>query len=190
MDACEIQAAPPLLKLNLGCGSNMMDGFINVDMFGDPDLKLDLERVELWPWAENSIDTVHMSHVLEHIGFYSEDFLAFMRELYRVCCNGAKIHIAVPHPRHDNFIGDPTHVRVITPQVMSLFSKKNCEEWQSKGYSNTPLALYHEVNFETVDVQYVPDWKYQKLPMAHLMEMSAHQFNIIAEIRMVLEVIK
>ncbi|MBF0395018.1 MAG: hypothetical protein HQL38_20270, partial [Alphaproteobacteria bacterium] len=38
-------------------------------------------------------------------------FRAVMRELYRICRDGASITVTVPHPRHDNFIGDPTHVK-------------------------------------------------------------------------------
>lgn len=192
MDACE---KTPLLRLNLGCGSNKIAGYLNVDKYGEPDMVVDLERrgIDLrvsWPWADNTVEKVVMSHVLEHLGADADTFIGIMKELYRVCINGARIEIAVPHPRHDNFIGDPTHVRVVTPQVLSLFSKRNCEEWASKGYANSPLALYHDVDFETVAVEYVPDWKFQKLPPGHLTEMAAHQNNVIAEIRMVLEVRK
>lgn len=189
MDACANVEQAAGLSLNLGCGSNKIDGFINVDKYGAPDYKADLELFP-WPWTDNSVAAVNMSHVLEHLGASADVFIGIMCELYRVCQNGAQIHIAVPHPRHDNFIGDPTHVRVITPQVMSLFSKKNCEEWAKKGYANSPLALYHNVDFETISLELVADWKFQKLPPAHLTEMAAHQNNIIAEIRMVLEVRK
>ena len=37
-----------------------------------------------------------------------------MKELYRISCDQANIHISVPHPRHDDFLADPTHVRPIT----------------------------------------------------------------------------
>ena len=47
-------------------------------------------------------------------------FLGMMKELYRICRDGAEIEINVPHPRHDNFIGDPTHVRIITPDTLLI----------------------------------------------------------------------
>jgi hypothetical protein len=46
-----------------------------------------------------------------------------MREIYRVCRHDAVVHVVVPHPRHDDFINDPTHVRPITPEVLSLFDR-------------------------------------------------------------------
>ena len=39
-------------------------------------------------------------------------FLKIMQELHRIGRPGCRVVIHVPHPRHDNFLGDPTHVRV------------------------------------------------------------------------------
>jgi predicted SAM-dependent methyltransferase len=70
------------VKLNLGCGSQMLAGFCNVDKFGDPDLTWDLETLP-WPWADNSVEEVLLSHVLEHLGQTPASFLAIMQELER-----------------------------------------------------------------------------------------------------------
>jgi predicted SAM-dependent methyltransferase len=53
------------MKLNLGCGLYKLDGFRNVDKFAacDPNEVVDLE-VFPWPWADDSVDEVVMSHVL------------------------------------------------------------------------------------------------------------------------------
>jgi hypothetical protein len=80
-------------------------------------------------------------------------FLAIMAELYRVCAPGAVVEIHAPHPRHDNFIGDPTHVRIISPQVMSLFDRELNDRWQAGGEANTPLAHYLGVDFHTVEAR-------------------------------------
>jgi hypothetical protein len=139
------------LKLNLGCGHNKIDGYVNVDaaLACQPDVVFDLETTP-WPWQDNSVSEVVLMHALEHMGATANAFLGIMQELYRICAANAIIRINVPHPRHDNFIGDPTHVRIITPQLLMLFSQKNCDLWKAEGASNTPFAHYLNVDFETI----------------------------------------
>ena len=119
-----------------------------------------------------------------------------MKEMYRVCEAGAVIHIAVPHPRHDNFISDPTHVRPVVPMTMQLFSKRNNLMWQELKAANSPLALYHEVDFEVIDTTfvldepYVSDLKAGKLAAEDLEPLMRQYNNVASEIRMTLRVIK
>src|SRR5438128_1961143 len=94
------------LRLNLGSGQNPKPGYINVDKSGSPDLKWDLEQFP-WPWEDSSVDEIQLIRVLEHLGESTATFFKIIQELYRVCKNGAIIDIAVPHPRHDDFLGDP-----------------------------------------------------------------------------------
>ena len=114
------------MKLNMGCGLNKKEGYTNVDKSAacGPDVELDLE-VFPWPFKANEAEEVIFNHSLEHMGETTDVFLGILKELYRICKPRAKIFIFVPHPRHDDFLGDPTHVRVITPQLLSLFSKKS-----------------------------------------------------------------
>lgn len=86
-----------------------------------------------WPFDDNSADEIVMRHSLEHMGASADVFFSIMKELYRISAPGAKILIAVPHPRSDGFAGDPTHVRPINPAILSLFSKKNNREWKDLG---------------------------------------------------------
>lgn len=189
------QEQETMLKLNLGCGHNKVEGFVNVDKYGEPDVKHDLE-VFPWPWPDSSVEEVRLIHVLEHLGRDPEVFIGIMKELFRVCRGGALITIHVPHPRHDNFIGDPTHVRVVTPQVLSLFSKANCERWKAEGAANTPLAIYHDVDFEVVDWGIVVDRNYQELlnrgaiTQAQIQALIQERNNIAVEIHFELRVVK
>jgi hypothetical protein len=190
------QRNPPMgLKLNLGSGQNPQPGFVNVDKFGEPDLRCDLETFP-WPWPDNSVSEIVMNHVLEHLGASTEVFIGIMKELYRVCEPGARIRIAVPHPRHDTFINDPTHVRPITPEVLSLFSKRQNLRWKETGAANSPLALYHGVDFEVVSEEYFLDEPYSsdlqqgRLEQDELKALLRKHNNVASEISITLQAVK
>src|SRR6185295_19995878 len=93
------------LRLNLGCGAKRLPGYVNVDKFGEPDVKLDLE-VFPWPWATGSVGEILLVHVLEHLGHDPAVYLRIVQEMYRVCVPDARVRIVVPHHRHDFFFSD------------------------------------------------------------------------------------
>lgn len=146
------------MKLNLGCGSRKLDGFVNVDSapLCEPDLLLDLEQLP-WPFETSAVQEIVLSHVLEHLGQTPAVYLGIIREIYRVCAPGALVRITVPHPRHDDYVTDPTHVRPITLKGLEMFSKAKNLDWQRRGRAATPLALMHDVDFEVVSADAQPD---------------------------------
>ncbi|MDJ0715538.1 MAG: hypothetical protein QNJ54_15135 [Prochloraceae cyanobacterium] len=185
----------PDLRLNLGCGSRHLEGYINVDKFGNPDILLDLETFP-WAWEDNSVVEIEMRHVLEHLGQQTQIYLKILQEIYRICAPGAKIHVVVPHHRHDNFVHDATHVRAITPLGLSMFSQRLNREWQEAGKSYTPLGLYMGVDFELVNTTYVPSeiW-FERYPdrsedKDFLLSESAIYNNLIREVDMTLVAVK
>ena len=185
------------MRLNLGCGDVHMDGYLNVDKEVEclPDKIQDLE-VFPWDFKDDSIDQVILSHVLEHLGQTSQIYLSVIKELFRICKAGAKIAITVPHPRHDDFLTDPTHVRPILPGQFYMYSKRHNKEWREQGVANTPLADYLDVDFEVGDVTWVLDNKWLqrlqsgKITSAELAEKAEHEHNIIKEVQIQLTVIK
>jgi hypothetical protein len=183
------------IRLNLGCGKNHKDGYINVDKYGDPDIQHDLELFP-WPWDDSSVSQILLNHVLEHLGQETETYLNIMKELYRVCVDQALITIVVPHPRHDDFINDPTHVRKVTPDGMRLFSKKNNEAWIEGGFANSPLGVYLDVDFEVMKIHMTLDSLWQKLydekkiSEDDVRSAASRYNNVIKEIRMEMKVIK
>ena len=191
----EINMSKTDLRLNLGCGTKRLDGYINVDKFGNPDLCFDLETFP-YPWENNSVAEIEMHHVLEHLGQQTATYLKIIQELYRICQPEAKIHITVPHHRSDRFFHDPTHVRPITPVGLSMFSKQNNLEWQAKGKAFTLLALYLNVDFELTQVAYTPSevW-FERYPdsasdLNLLLKESEIYCNLIKDIEMTLTAIK
>lgn len=185
------------LKLNLGCGDTRLAGYLNVDKYDTfaPDMVVDLEAVP-WPWPDDSVAEIQLIHVLEHLGQSTDVFLGVMREMYRVCRPGARIHIRVPHPRSAGFLGDPTHVRPITPDVLSLFSLEANRLFMARRWPNTRLAMYLGVDFRTLGVSYTLTQRWQqklaagRITQDELAEAAETHNNVIDEIALEVEVVK
>jgi hypothetical protein len=183
------------MKLNLGCGFRKLEGYLNVDKQPacGPDLLLDLEQLP-WPFDDSSVSEVMASHVIEHLGQEPKVFLGIVKELYRVMAPDARLHIIVPHPRSDLFLADPTHVRPIMPETLLLFSKRQNRSVLAKGGADTPLALYLDVDFEPISVEYVLSSAYAaKLgqvrttnPDPALEKAVRERFNVIQQLTIVM----
>ena len=186
-----------MLKLNLGCGGKIHEGWVNVDKYDHYpiDVMHDLETFP-YPFEDDSCNEILLSHVLEHLGSDTEVFNNIMKELFRVCCHNAEIRIFVPHPRHDNFLSDPTHVRPINEHVIALYDKKRNLEWEAIGAANTPLGLLLDVDFRIEEATLNVENKYRKqladgeITEDQLMEMISERNNICSEIKLVVRVHK
>ena len=143
------------MKLNLGCGFNKLADFINIDsdVQCQPDVVHDLD-VTPWPFESDQFSHVVANHVLEHLGATTASWVAVIKELWRVCRNQAVIEVTVPHPRHENFLHDPTHVRVVTPIGLAMFDQqRNQRDLESKG-QETKLGFMTGVDLEVTQVGY------------------------------------
>jgi len=80
-------------KLNLGCGEKVLDGYENYDKY-NPDAKyIDLEKLPLIEFNDNSYDEILLLNVLEHLWLNPYDF---MLEMYRILKTGGIIKIELP----------------------------------------------------------------------------------------------
>jgi hypothetical protein len=185
------------VKLNLGCGHHKLPGWVNVDHSAacEPDAVLDLESFP-WPWPDDSADEVMLRHVLEHLGASTAKYYGVIRELWRVCRDGALERITVPHVRHDDYLDDPSHVRPITVAGLQLLSRKANEQWIATGAANTPLAMQLGVDFELVHVDNLLEepWATKmrdgSMSEAEIFQDAARYNNVIKEQRIVLKAIK
>ena len=83
------------LKLNLGCGAHVLEGWVNVDAVRRPgvDLAQDLRRP--LPLDDGSASLVFSHHVLEHL-HYPDEALALLRECRRVLEPDGWLRVVVP----------------------------------------------------------------------------------------------
>lgn len=84
-----------LLKLNLGCGPDRREGYINID--ADPKIKPDLiyNLTQKLPYSDNCVSEVILQDVLEHLA--KEEGQELLNECGRVLTNNGKITIRVPN---------------------------------------------------------------------------------------------
>lgn len=145
------------LRLNLGCGSEKLEGFINIDQSDkhcDPDLIFNLENTP-YPFKTSSVEYINMESVLEHLPVSPDDFFRIIQEIYRISANEATIDIWCPHPYHRYQITDFTHQRPITVDGLKLLDKKYCKEHED---GSSPLALMYDVDFVLIShEEYVDD---------------------------------
>lgn len=79
-------------RLQIGCGKNRFDGWINADISLRSDLIIFLES--RLPFRDNSLQRIYMEHVLEHVSYPVGT--AFLKETLRVLQPGGVVRIAMP----------------------------------------------------------------------------------------------
>ena len=187
------------MKLNLGCGFDKKQGYINLDSFEkcNPDILHNIES-RPFPFKDNTFDEILIKHVLEHVGQTFDMFKNIMQEIYRISIPGARIEIQVPNYKHSSFWSDPTHVRTFDELTFKMMSKKKNDEWILKKENITMLAYLMDVDFELVNTIYVPD-PYHILNARKnntkdikniLLELNRKEWNAIKELWFELKVIK
>jgi len=84
------------VKLNLGCGLDIRDGYINIDIrkVHPKILVLDLEKELLKPFPDNSAEEIIAKDFVEHLSWRVVE--AFLKDCYRVLRPRGKMYIQVP----------------------------------------------------------------------------------------------
>lgn len=106
-------------KLNLGCGTDIQKGWINLDSSAIPgvDVVHDIAKLPL-PFSDGQFDEILCRDVLEHL-----EYAPVLRDLYRILAPGGVLTVRVPHftSKH-NFI-DPTHKKLFSVNTFDFFVK-------------------------------------------------------------------
>lgn len=107
-------------RIDLGCGTQVRDGFTGVDRLPLPGVAIlrDVDRRGL-PFSDSVISHVWSAHFLEHV----RHLVFVMNEIHRVCCHDAVVEISVPTLLGPYAAADPTHVRLFNARTFSYFEK-------------------------------------------------------------------
>ena len=109
-------------RLNLGCGKDILPGYVNVDYFPLPgvDIVCDLTQFP-WPLQSNTYTEIVMLNVLEHV----PDTLRTLREIWRIARPGAKVTIRVPYWNGYDAFTDPTHLKFFSERTLMFFDHRS-----------------------------------------------------------------
>jgi SAM-dependent methyltransferase len=135
MNAVVKEDAEPL-KLNLCSGKSRMDGYLSVDQIQFEGLDLVADLREPWPWRDNTVSDIHMSHALEH--FTGEERVHIFNEMYRVLIPGGRASIITPHWSSQRAYGDFTHK---WPPVSEFLYYYLWREWREGNAPHTDIKF-------------------------------------------------
>jgi len=84
------------MKLNLCCGDDVRDGYINIDIRKTKQnvLMLDLEKELLKPFPSNSVEEIIAKDCIEHVSWRRVEDL--LRDIHRVLKCDGRVYIQVP----------------------------------------------------------------------------------------------
>ncbi len=113
-----VQSRGLLDKLNLGCGNEVLPGWVNHDLVPLPNVDVvhDLTRFP-WPFENNQFREILMINVLEHL----PDTVRTVEELHRIAKPGCKVTIRVPYWNSPDMFTDPTHRAFFNEHTFDFF---------------------------------------------------------------------
>jgi hypothetical protein len=81
------------MKIDFGCGPEKKSGYLGVDVCAFDDVDIVYAEESGIPLPDNSVDEVYSRHTLEHVN----SIFLVMKELHRICVDGAVIRLCLPH---------------------------------------------------------------------------------------------
>lgn len=167
--------------LNLGCGFTKLDGHVNVDAFEncEPDVTHDLNQFP-YPWNDESVDGIILSHTLEHL----DDWWAAFCECARILKPGAEFVVRVPDESSTSALTYRDHNHVFSQHSFHGIHGRTGwgnNAWAELQNESVPLVLtqYNLVPFK--QYYWMTHWPFRWL----LMFCHAHLRNFIWEQRFV-----
>lgn len=123
-------------QLNLGCGNHHIEGAIPLDY---PEWDADYDQI---PFSDESIDTIHMYHFLEH----TKDPIEILIECDRVLKVGGTVNITVPYYSSNLYGADLDHKHSFNENTWRVlfgnpYYNKHKIEWTLTVHANFIMAV-------------------------------------------------
>jgi len=81
-------------KLQIGASNNVLDGWLNTDIFLNHRSIIYLDATRRFPFPDNTFDYVMSEHMIEHIEYRGAEFM--LRECLRILKPGGRVRFATP----------------------------------------------------------------------------------------------
>lgn len=132
------------MRVNLGCGLDVLPGWVNVDIVPIAGAEQwDLEEMP-WAWAEDgTVDEIRAIDVFEHI--MPPARIGFMTECHRILRPGGSLHIQTSRWGSWTAVTDPTHWG-------AGFTERTFDYWIPGTEFYQLNAMYGGVSFERVRI--------------------------------------
>lgn len=174
-------------RLNLGCGKDIRQGYVNLDVARIPgvDVVHDVKKTP-WPFKESEFDEVLCRHVLEHM----EDLMPVLEELFRIAKPDGRIVVHVPYFASPGAFADPTHKRFFTYQTFRYFQPgDNLEHYTKARFRILELRLKFFTSGGLLSaISFIPDLFINALPNVY--ERFFSRIFPASELRAVLRPVK
>lgn len=131
-----------MVKLNMGCGSQKMAGYVGLDIRRDIGVNIICDLNKSIPIKSDTVDHIYTKSFLEHI----DHFELLMKDFYRVLKPYGTVYIYVPHWTNPFYYSDYTHRRLFGLRTFDYFSPKG-------QYRFNKLPHYSEIYFLTKEVR-------------------------------------
>lgn len=111
------------MKINLGCGRDIMKGYVNVDRqkLDGVDIIHELEQFP-YPFKDGSADHINATMILEHL--CPKNTIRFMDECWRILQAPGTMFLGVPIAGTWLDFQDPTHCNHIGDWTMKYFDPR------------------------------------------------------------------
>ena len=139
-------------RLNLGCGSDIRAGHVNLDVAALPGVDVVHDLASLpYPFPDDRFDHITAFNILEHL----PDTIGVLEELWRITRNGGEVHVRVPYWNSLDGVTDPTHVRWFNQYTFQFFDPASPRCARRSYYSKARFRIAEESFFVRVPGRYV-----------------------------------
>ena len=144
-------------RLNLGCGTDIRPGFVNLDSADLPgvDVVHDLRELPL-PFEDGRFEEVVCQDVLEHV-----DYAPLLGEIHRVMRPGGRLHVRSPHFTSRAVYLDPTHRTAFSIDTLRFFVR---------GDAFAERAYYFPFAFAGLERAHITFHRYRGMPWNYALE--------------------